>query len=173
MLLAPWRQHGDHAQAHREATGGEEEECEDGVEGREEDGGQDFGAQGFARQEGSDGEEVLRYEEVRRYEEGFEQVCGEEGADDEERVEPDGEAARGVQPEARLLPHEGAGGDGAEGTREDAALRGAEARGESPALRLPPRAGRRDEVVGGAEGAELRSQGAAAGDGGGGPPHLV
>ena len=89
MLLAPWRHHGDHAQAHREATGGEEEEFEDGSEGDEED----FDAQDFDGREDLSGEESLD-------EENCEQIFGEEGAGAEDVVEPHDEAARRIQPEA-------------------------------------------------------------------------
>jgi len=88
MLLAPWRHHGDHAQAHREAAGGEEEGCEDGGEGDQVGSEEDFGAQ----------EDVC--EEHLSDEENCEQSLDEEGAGAEDVVEPHDEAARRIQPEA-------------------------------------------------------------------------
>ena len=109
MLLAPWRQHGDHAQAHREAAGGEDEECEDGGEGSEAGIAEDLDAQGVRWQEDVPGDEGL--DEQTAGEEGFDErivgeedceqrIHGEEGVHAEEGVEPYGEAAGGVQPEA-------------------------------------------------------------------------
>jgi hypothetical protein len=76
MLLAPWRHHGDHAQAHREATGGKEEECEGGEEGREEG----FDTKGFDREKELRVEEDFDAQILDRQEGFLNQINGEEGS---------------------------------------------------------------------------------------------
>jgi hypothetical protein len=59
MLLAPRRQHGDDTQAHREETGGDEEECEEGY-------GESPGEKKFSGEEDFDCQEVCEEETLSR-----------------------------------------------------------------------------------------------------------
>src|SRR5271157_1664834 len=74
---------------------------------------------------------------------------------------------RGVQTETRFQADARAATEGGQGPA--AALRGAEAPRDAPALRLSPGKGRRAEIVGRAQGAVARSRRQAARDAGGRP----